>query len=93
MTELENSARARVPSPPDFDAWLRAGIVAGWCGPAVCFTHDGVPTSAVEDEEYDTGEPCLHILRLYPDAATKAGVQDNHSPSVWRATNAGIPIT
>lgn len=54
---------------------------AGFCGPAVCCIHDGVPTTAEEDED---DEPCLHILRLYPDDETRQSVESNHSPSVWR---------
>lgn len=68
----------------DFDTWLKRGIEAGFCGPAVCLPHDGLPTSAAEDEEWETGDPCLHILRLYPDQETREGVENNHSPSVWR---------
>jgi hypothetical protein len=75
----------------DFDRWLREGYAAGWIGPAVCSIHDGTPTSAKEDEEFDTGgEPCVHVLRLYADAADKAAVEANHAPSRWRATNAGL---
>jgi hypothetical protein len=91
VSELENSARAQVaPAPavvPDFDTWLRQGMEQGWCGPAVCFTHDGLPTTNAEDEEFDLGDPCLHILRLYSDDITRKGVEKNHSPSVWRRTN------
>lgn len=67
-----------------FDEWLRVGIQMGWCGPGVCYTHDGVPTTASEDEQFETGDPCVHILRLYPDLRTKKEVEANHSPSVWR---------
>ena len=68
----------------DFDAWLQAGMDAGWCGPAVCQTHDGTPISAAEEEEFDQGDPCLHILRLYPDDTIRRAVESNHPPSVWR---------
>lgn len=72
-------------STPNFNHWLAAGITAGYCGPAVCETHDGTPTTAGEDDQFDDGaDPCIPILRLYPDAATKAAVETNHSPSVWR---------
>lgn len=75
----------------EFDRWLREGYEAGWIGPPVCSVHDGTPTTAEEDDEFDTGgDPCVHVLRLYADASDKAGVEANHSPSVWRATNAGM---
>lgn len=72
-----------------FDEWLRAGMESGWCGPAVCQTHDGTPTTEAEDEEFEESDPCLHILRLYPDDITRKAVERNHSPSVWRRTNMG----
>lgn len=71
----------------NFDEWLKIGMDAGHVGPPVCFTHDGMPTSEDEDEAWEEGDPCLHILRLYPDSATKIAVEENHSPSVWRRTN------
>lgn len=72
----------------DFDAWLRTGMDSGWCGPPVCDTHDGTPTTEGEDDAFmDGDDPCVHVLRLYPDSETKTAVEDNHSPSVWRRTN------
>lgn len=68
-----------------FDEWLAHGVAQGWCGPAVCYTHDGTPTTEAEDNEFDSGgDPCLHVVRLYPDDATKKAVEANHAPSVWR---------
>jgi len=75
-----------------YDEWIALGIANGWTGPAVCYTHDGLPTSAAEDDEFEVGDPCIHILRLYDDAEVKQAVQENHSPSVWRATNDGIDV-
>lgn len=72
----------------DFDTWLKTGIDAGFVGPPVCAIHDGLPSSADEDARFDDGEdPCLHVLRCYPDPDTKIAVEDNHPPSVWRRTN------
>jgi hypothetical protein len=69
-----------------FEEWIAFGKEQGWTGPAVCATHDGTPTSEAEDDEsWDLGEPpCQHIVRLYPDLETKAAVEANHAPSVWR---------
>ena len=66
----------------DFDTWVRTGMDRGWCGPAVCGTCDGIPTTEAEDED---DALCVHVLRLYNDAAQKAAVEINHSPSAWRA--------
>lgn len=75
-----------------FDDWLQEGILSGWVGPAVCYTHDGLPTSSLEDEEFQESDPCIHILRLYEDPSIKLAVEDNHAPSIWRATNNGFTL-
>lgn len=68
-----------------FEEWLAYGREQNWCGPAVCSTHDGTPTSVEEEDEFEDGfDPCLHVLRLYPDTEVKAAVEANHSPSQWR---------
>ncbi len=75
----------------DFDEWLEEGYVRGWIGPPVCETHDGMPMSDEELAEFDNGsDPCIHILRLYEDKESKDAVECSHSPSVWRASNAGL---
>lgn len=101
MTEMEKSARRLrlVPSGPapdpvvptiDFNDWLKIGMDNGFVGPPVCETHDGLPTSQDEDEEFEDGaDPCIHVLRLYQDVEAKAAVERNHPPSVWRRTNMG----
>jgi hypothetical protein len=77
----------------DFEEWLAHGVKMGWCGPAVCDTHDGLPMSEPEDAEFeDGGDPCIHIIRLYEDHMHKKAVEANHSPSTWRATNRGLDI-
>jgi hypothetical protein len=69
----------------DFDEWARYGVEQGWCGPLVCAIHDGVPTSAGEDEAFDDGDdPCISVIRLYANEYEKTGVESNHSPSQWR---------
>jgi hypothetical protein len=75
-----------------FDEWLQEGISNGFVGPAICYTHDGLPLSEQENEEFEEGDPCVHILRLYEDKETKVAVEENHSPSVWRASNAGFDL-
>ena len=75
-----------------FDEWLQEGISLGFCGPTICNTHDGLPTSEQEDVEFEESDPCIHILRLYEDKETKVAVEENHSPSVWRASNAGFDL-
>lgn len=76
----------------DFSEWLQEGIELGFVGPAICYTHDGLPLSEQEDKEFEESDPCIHILRLYEDQETKIAVEENHSPSVWRASNAGFDL-
>jgi hypothetical protein len=68
----------------DYSDWISYGMEQGWAGPAVCATHDGVPSSEAEELEWEDGDPCQHIVRLYEDLDVKAAVEANHAPSVWR---------
>lgn len=78
---------------PDFDKWLQEGLTNNFCGPAICYPHDGLPLTISEEQEFDDGgDPCIHILRLYEDKKTKLAVEENHSPSVWRATNSNFKL-
>lgn len=68
-----------------FEQWISYGISMGWCGAPVCSTHDGIPTSAMEDSEYEDGsDPCIHVVRMYEDAEQKKSVEENHAPTNWR---------
>lgn len=68
-----------------FDDWLKTGIQNNWISPPVCHTHDGLPTSHHEDQQFEEGDdPCIHILRLYEDSIHKLLVEDNHPPAIWR---------
>lgn len=86
-SNASNAAIARRAEQSPFERWLEDGMEAGWIGPPICHTHDGLPTSAAEDVEWETGDPCLHILRLYDSPDDKTAVEANHPPSVWRAIN------
>jgi hypothetical protein len=75
----------------NFEDWLKKGYEMGWIGPPVCQTHDGIPLTTEEDKEFDDGgDPCVHVLRLYEDESIKDSVEENHSPSIWRASNRGL---
>lgn len=71
------------------DQWLKLGYDLGFCGPDVCETHDGLPMTAEEETEFEEGDPCINVIRLYVDGEHKTAVEENHSPSLWRATNKG----
>lgn len=69
----------------NFEDWLTIGVQNNWIGPPICYTHDGLPTSADEDKQFDEGDdPCLHILRLYQDEVARLTIEHNHTPSIWR---------
>lgn len=73
-----------------FDQWLEIGFRNNFCSPPVCYAHDGVPMTATEREELDEGiDPCMHIVRLYEDTATRKGVEAFHEPTSQRATELG----
>ena len=46
--------------------------------------------SEAEAEEFDEGDPCVHVIRLYDSPETKAAVEADHPPSRWRASNRGL---
>jgi hypothetical protein len=68
-----------------FDYWMRYGIEQGFCGPPVCETHDGTPTSEWEAAALQDGaELCIHVIRPYVSPEHKAAVEEYHPPSTWR---------
>lgn len=82
---IDKSVTRENPVTMTFDAWIKYGISMGWCGAPVCSTHDGIPTSAIEDEEYEQGgDPCIHVVRMYEDKEQQKQVEQNHAPTNWR---------
>ena len=53
------------PQEISFDEWIKIGIEQGWCGPTVCYTHDGLPLSVKEEESLVKNSGCLLLLSLY----------------------------
>jgi len=49
----------------DFDEWLSIGQANKWVSGTVCSTHDSIPVTPEEDAEFEEGDPCIHVLRLY----------------------------
>lgn len=48
--------------------WIQYGQDRKWVDVA-CSTHDGIPMTEEEEASWWEGdEPCLHVLRLWPDA-------------------------
>jgi hypothetical protein len=71
-----------------FIEWIRYGIENNYCGAPVCITHDGEPTTEIEDNEIDlngSDAVCIMMSRVYDgDIELKRDVEANHAPSVWR---------
>lgn len=68
-----------------FDEWIGIGLDRGFTGPPVCSTHDGIPMTVDEEQEFEEGnDPCVHVVRLYESLEDKSSVEQNHSPSMWR---------
>lgn len=72
-------------TPISFDEWVKNGLDMGFIGPPVCSTHDGLPMSEDEENEFNEGfDPCINVVRLYWDSGHKKQVEENHTPSQWR---------
>lgn len=68
-----------------YDEWIEIGLKNKFCGPAICETHDGLPMTLEEEDEFFQGfDPCIHIVRLYESPEFATLVEENHSPSNWR---------
>jgi hypothetical protein len=67
-----------------YDEWVSYGMHNDFVGPAVCLTHDGLPTTDDEDKAFEEDDICIHVLRLYGDKKIRLLVEENHSPSIWR---------
>jgi hypothetical protein len=63
----------------DADAWIAYGVRQGFCGPPVCASHEGVPTT---DSEFGNPDLCFEIVRLYGSPEERAGVEAAHPPSL-----------
>ena len=61
--------------------WLQTGINNKWIGPAICATHDGIPSSPQEEQQWENGQdPCQHILRLYENEQTANTINNHYTP-------------
>lgn len=67
----------------DYEEWFSIGREQGFISPAICSTHDGMPMSDDEMNEFENGDdPCIHILRLYEDKQKRDEVEKN--VPIWR---------
>jgi hypothetical protein len=74
-----------------YPEWIQVGVENGWCTAPVCYTHDGLPMTAAEEEEWHDGNDiCIHIVRMCHDIEEQQAVEAAHSPSSWRRSNQGL---
>jgi hypothetical protein len=71
----------------NFNEWLDIGISNRWCGPDVCYTHDGLPASEAELDEMENTDICMHVIRLYNSTKHADQVESKHAPSLYRQSN------
>ena len=46
--------------------WLQYGIDKGYCSDAVCATHNGLPDTDEEMQEWEYGgDPCMSAVRIW----------------------------
>jgi hypothetical protein len=68
-----------------FEEWIKIGLEQNWCSVPLCETHDGVPYTKEEEQQWeDGGDPCIHVIRLYDSPEDKTEAEAGHSPSQWR---------
>ena len=69
----------------DFDHWMEIGLSRGFVGPPICSTHDGIPYTPDEEQDFENGDdPCVHVIRPYRSHWEREQVEQNHPPSVFR---------
>lgn len=70
-----------------FDEWLREGVVAGFCSPVLCETHDGLGLTTEQESEFDDGgDPCVHVVQVFESKEHRDHVMNNHAPFQYRLT-------
>lgn len=66
-----------------FDEWLEIGIANRWATPVVCTTHDGLPMSETEQDNFDYDDICVHAIRVCQPAEWQ-DIYDNTPAMKWR---------
>lgn len=67
-----------------FEQWMRIGIENRWVLPPTCYSHDGVPTSEEEEQQFDQGQdPCINVMRVCEPVYWQ-DIYDNTTSMQWR---------
>lgn len=63
----------------DFEHWLEIGIRQGFCTPPTCDTHEGLPMTLFEQDDWEEGNDiCIHILRLCETKEQQESIEMNN---------------
>jgi hypothetical protein len=57
-----------------FEKWLKIGQKQSWIGKPHCSTHDDF-LSEEEMQEFEEGDPCIAVVRLYESKQQKNDVE------------------
>lgn len=50
----------------DFLAWVEEGKKKGWVSAPICATHEGLPNTKKEENEWEEGDdPCILGMRVW----------------------------
>lgn len=57
-----------IKSDTGFNEWVAFGVEKGWCSFPVCETHEGLPLTPEEEDEWAKGhDPCTPAMRLWAE--------------------------
>lgn len=74
------------PSDEGFYEWMQEGIAKKYCGPPICYTHDGLPMTEEEENHWSFGDdPCITIIRIYESHEEADEIIAKDFPTQWRA--------
>lgn len=66
----------------NFNEWVVIGLDNGWCSEPVCETHEGLPMTKDEEQEWESGnDPCVLAMRIYNSPEDKAEAEEGHPVS------------
>jgi hypothetical protein len=51
----------------DIAEWIGIGVANKWCTEVTCQTHDGVKLTDEEEQEFETGDPCIPVVRIWTE--------------------------
>jgi hypothetical protein len=55
----------------DFFEWRDYGIAKGWISEPVCNTHEGPQLTEEEELEFEEGDPCVPVFRIWEESIAK----------------------